>query len=35
MTLFDDHTVSLATVAGRVRCSLVLPQDEDGYQWQF
>ncbi len=35
MTLFDDHTVSLSTVDGRVRCPLVLPQDDDGYQWQF
>lgn len=35
MTLFEDDTVSLSTVEGRVRCPLVLPQDEDGYQWQF
>ena len=35
MTLFEDNTVSLATVDGRVRCPLVLPQDDDGYQWQF
>nr|WP_303648779.1 transposase [Haloarchaeobius litoreus] len=35
MTLFDDGTVSLATVEDRVRCPLVLPDDGDGYQWQF
>jgi IS605 OrfB family transposase len=35
MTLFEDNTVSLSTVEGRVRCQLVLPQDADGYQWQF
>ncbi len=35
MTLFDDHTVSLTTVESRIRCPLALPQDEDGYQWQF
>ena len=35
MTLFDDGTVSLATVGDRIRCPLVLPDDEDGYQWQF
>ena len=35
MTLFEDDTVSLSTVEGRVRCQLVLPQDDDGYQWQF
>jgi IS605 OrfB family transposase len=35
MTLFDDDTVSLATVGTRIRCSLVLPDAEDGYQWQF
>ncbi|WP_273836260.1 transposase [Halococcus sp. PRR34] len=35
MTLFENNAVSLATVDGRVRCSLVLPQDDDGYQWQF
>jgi hypothetical protein len=35
MMLFDDHTVSLSTVDGRVRCPLVLPEDDDGYQWQF
>lgn len=35
MTLFEDYTVSLSTVEDRARCPLVLPQDEDGYQWQF
>lgn len=35
MTLFEDNTVSLSTVEGRVRCPLVLPRDEIGYQWQF
>jgi IS605 OrfB family transposase len=35
MTLFDDGTVSLATVGDRIRCPLALPEDEDGYQWQF
>lgn len=35
MTLFDDGSVSLATVKSRVRCSLDLPSDDDGYQYQF
>jgi IS605 OrfB family transposase len=35
MTLFDDETVSLATTDDRVRCPLVLPDDEDGYQRQY
>lgn len=35
MTLFDDDTVSLATTGDRVRCPLVLPDDEDGYQRQY
>lgn len=35
MTLFDDYTVSLSTVEGRVKCPIVLPEDGDGYQWQF
>jgi putative transposase len=35
MTLFDDNTVSLATTDSRVRCELVLPDDEDGYQYQY
>jgi IS605 OrfB family transposase len=34
MTLFDDGTVSLATVDDRVRCDLALPE-EDGYQHQY
>ena len=35
MTLFDDNTVSLATTDSRVQCELVLPDDEDGYQYQY
>lgn len=35
MTLFEDETVSLSTVDSRVQCSLVLPDDDDGYQQQF
>jgi len=35
MTLFDDDTVSLATTESRVRCRLVLPEDDDGYQRQY
>ncbi|MFW6320834.1 MAG: RNA-guided endonuclease InsQ/TnpB family protein [Halohasta sp.] len=35
MTLFDDETVSLTTIESRVRCSLVLPDTEDGYQQQY
>ena len=35
MTLFDDGSVSLATVEDRVRCDLSLPDDEDGYQHQY
>lgn len=35
MTLFDDGTVSLTTVENRVRPELVLPEDEDGYQYQY
>ncbi|WP_198665703.1 RNA-guided endonuclease InsQ/TnpB family protein [Haloprofundus halophilus] len=35
LTLFDDNTVSLSTVESRVRCELVLPEDDDGYQYQF
>jgi len=35
MTLFDDETVSLATIEDRVRCPLVLPDDDDGYQRQY
>jgi hypothetical protein len=35
MTLFDNNTVSLATIDSRVRCELVLPDDENGYQYQY
>jgi len=35
MTLFDDDTVSLSTTESRVRCSLALPDADDGYQWQY
>ena len=35
MTLFEDNTVSLATTDSRVKCELVLPDDEDGYQYQY
>ena len=35
MTLFDDGSVSLSTIDSRVRCSLVLPTESDGYQNQF
>ena len=35
MTLFDDGTVSLSTVGDRIRCELVLPNDENGYQYQY
>lgn len=35
MTLFEDNTVSLSTINGRIRCPLVLPRNDDGYQWQF
>ena len=35
MTLFEDGTVSLATTEDRVRCALVLPENDEGYQWQF
>jgi transposase len=35
LSLFDDGTVSLATVEGRVRGELCLPNDDDGYQQQF
>jgi putative transposase len=35
MTLFDDDTVSLSTTESRVRCSLSLPDDDDGYQRQY
>jgi len=35
MTLFEDDTVSLSTTAHRVRCSLALPDTDDGYQRQY
>jgi len=35
LTLFDDETVSLSTTGNRIRCPLVLPEDDDGYQWEF
>jgi IS605 OrfB family transposase len=35
MTLFEDGSVSLATTEGRVRCALVLPEADDGYQYQY
>jgi len=35
MTLFDDRTVSLSTVDGRIRCDIALPDDDDGYQHQY
>jgi IS605 OrfB family transposase len=35
MTLFDNDTVSLSTIENRIRCPLVLPTDEDGYQHQY
>ena len=35
MTLFDDGSVSLSTVEGRIRCDLNLPDEEDGYQHEY
>lgn len=35
MTVFDDETVSLSTTESRVRCKMVLPEDEDGFQYEF
>jgi len=35
MTLFDDETVSLSTVEDRIHCNLALPDEEDGYQYQY
>ena len=35
MTLFDDGSVSLSTVDGRIRCDLNLPDEEDGYQHEY
>jgi putative transposase len=35
MTLFDDGSVSLSTVDGRIRCGLNLPGEENGYQHEY
>jgi len=35
MTVFDDYTVSLTTTESRVRCEMVLPEEEDGFQYEF
>ncbi|MDG5820390.1 transposase [Natronococcus sp. A-GB7] len=35
MTLFDDSTVSLSTTDDRIRCDLALPDDKEGYQYQY
>jgi IS605 OrfB family transposase len=35
MTLFDDYSVSLATIRSRVRCDLALPEDPEGYQFEY
>ncbi|ELY52532.1 IS1341-type transposase (TCE32) [Natronolimnohabitans innermongolicus JCM 12255] len=35
MTVFDDDSVSLATVENRIRCDLSLPDDSDGYQRRY
>lgn len=35
LTLFDDGTVSLATLGSRVQCDLCLPDNDDGYQYQY
>ncbi|ELY68360.1 RNA-guided endonuclease InsQ/TnpB family protein [Natronobacterium gregoryi] len=35
MTVFDDQTVSLATIDDRIRCDIGLPSDEEGYQFQY
>ena len=35
MTMFDNGSVSLATVEDRIQCQLVLPKDDSGYQHQF
>lgn len=35
MTLFEDGTVSLTTLGSRVRCSLALPEESNGYQFTF
>jgi hypothetical protein len=33
--LFDDGSVSLSTVDGRIRCDLNLPDEENGYQYDY
>ncbi|SEO19246.1 hypothetical protein SAMN04487948_1017 [Halogranum amylolyticum] len=35
ISLFDDDTVSLSTTQSRIRCELVLPDTDDGYQQQY
>ncbi len=35
MTLFDDGSVSLSTVDGRIQCDLNLPDEEDGCQHEY
>jgi IS605 OrfB family transposase len=35
MTLFENGSVSLSTVDGRIRCDLNLPDKEDGYQHEY
>jgi putative transposase len=35
MTLFDDGSVSLSTIDGRIRCDLNLPDEPDGYQYEY
>ena len=35
MTIFDDGAVSLATLEDRVHCQLMLPEDPNGYQYQY
>jgi len=35
MTLFEDESISLTTIESRVRCPLALPEEADGYQYQF
>ena len=35
MTVFDNESVSLATVEDRIRCVLALSVDDTGYQYQF
>jgi putative transposase len=35
MTVFEDGSISLATIGDRVRCSLSLPESPDGYQYRY